>query len=156
MYKYEVLCAISWWELVPNIWRIPKIGNGVLLPYSLSFLFYFLNKKNYLFYLFIFGCVRSSLWCTGFSLRWLLLLYGTGCRHAGFSSCGSWALESRLGSCGARTWLFCGMWDLPGPGIEPMSPALAGGFSTTAPQGKPSPSFLKCFLYYWIPLYFQF
>ena len=23
------------------------------------------------------------------------------------------------------------MWDLPGPGIEPMSPALAGGFLTT-------------------------
>ena len=29
------------------------------------------------------------------------------------------------------------MWDLPGPGIEPMSPALAGGFLTTAPPGKP-------------------
>ena len=25
------------------------------------------------------------------------------------------------------------MWDLPGPGIEPVSPALAGGFLTTAP-----------------------
>ena len=30
------------------------------------------------------------------------------------------------------------MWDLPGPGIEPVSPALAGGFLTTAPQGKSS------------------
>ena len=28
------------------------------------------------------------------------------------------------------------MWDLPGPGLEPMSPALAGGFLTTAPPGK--------------------
>ena len=28
------------------------------------------------------------------------------------------------------------MWDLPGPGIEPVSPALAGGFLTTAPSGK--------------------
>ena len=28
------------------------------------------------------------------------------------------------------------MWDLPGPGIEPVSPALAGGFLTTAPPGK--------------------
>ena len=28
-------------------------------------------------------------------------------------------------------------WGLPGPGIEPMSPALAGGFSTTGPPGKP-------------------
>ena len=29
------------------------------------------------------------------------------------------------------------MWDLPGPGLEPVSPALAGGFLTTAPPGKP-------------------
>ena len=29
-----------------------------------------------------------------------------------------------------------GIWDLPGPGIEPVSPALAGGFLTTAPPGK--------------------
>ena len=28
------------------------------------------------------------------------------------------------------------MWDLPGPGLEPMAPALAGGFLTTAPPGK--------------------
>ena len=28
------------------------------------------------------------------------------------------------------------MWDLPGPGLEPMSPALAGGFLTTEPPGK--------------------
>ena len=35
------------------------------------------------------------------------------------------------------------MWDLPGPGLEPMSPALAGGFSTIAPPGKPLPLILK-------------
>ena len=29
-------------------------------------------------------------------------------------------------------------WDPPGPGIEPVSPALAGGFFTTEPPGKPS------------------
>ena len=29
------------------------------------------------------------------------------------------------------------MWDLPRPGLEPVSPALAGGFSTTVPPGKP-------------------
>ena len=28
------------------------------------------------------------------------------------------------------------MWDLPGPGLEPVSPALADGFLTTAPPGK--------------------
>ena len=30
-----------------------------------------------------------------------------------------------------------GMWDLSRSGIEPMSPALAGGFFTTEPPGKP-------------------
>ena len=30
------------------------------------------------------------------------------------------------------------MWDLPRPGLEPVSPALAGGFLTTAPPGKPN------------------
>ena len=30
----------------------------------------------------------SSLQCTGFSLQWLLLLWSTGSRCAGFSSCG--------------------------------------------------------------------
>ena len=29
------------------------------------------------------------------------------------------------------------MWDLPGPGLEPVAPALAGGFLSTAPAGKP-------------------
>ena len=33
--------------------------------------------------------------------------------------------------------LLRGMWDLPGAGLEPVSPALASGFLTTAPPGKP-------------------
>ena len=53
------------------------------------------------------------------------------------SSCGLWALECRLSSCGARALLLCGIWDLPGPGLDPISPALAGGFLTTGPPGKP-------------------
>ena len=39
------------------------------------------------------------------------------------------------------------MWDLPRPGLEPVSPALAGRFSTTAPPGKPpihSWNFSRC------------
>ena len=35
------------------------------------------------------------------------------------------------------------MWDLPGPGIETMSPAVAGRFYTTKPLGKPRHLFLK-------------
>ena len=43
----------------------------------------------------------------------------------------------RLSSCGSRAQLLRGMWDLPRPRLEPVSPALAGRFSTTAPPGKP-------------------
>ena len=66
----------------------------------------------------------------GFSLRWLLLLRGTGSGACGLSNWGKWAK------------LLLGMWDLPGPGTEPVSPASAGGFLTTEPPGKPSHQFL--------------
>ena len=90
--------------------------------------------------------------------RWLFLhLHGGGfsyCRAQalgawasivvahGLSSCGSQALERRLSSCGAWAQLLRGMWDLPGPGLEPVSPALAGRFLTTAPPGK------SCLIYF--------
>ena len=48
----------------------------------------------------------------------------------------------RLSNCGSRAQLLLGMWDLPRPGLEPVSPALSGRFSTTAPPGKPPTSFL--------------
>ena len=85
----------------------------------------------------------SSLRCAGFSLRWLLFLRSTGSRHTGsvavahgLGSYSSRALAHRLSSCGTRAYLLRGMWDLPGPGLEPMCPALAGGYLTTAPPGK--------------------
>ena len=46
----------------------------------------------------------------------------------------------RLSNCGSRAYLLRGMWDLPRPGLKPVSPALAGRFSTTAPPGKPETS----------------
>ena len=58
---------------------------------------------NFIYFLFISGCWvfvavprlslvaasggYSSLWCAGFSLRWLLLLRSTGSQCVGFSSC---------------------------------------------------------------------
>ena len=113
------------------------------------------------FYLFIFGCVGSLLLCAGFvqlqragaTLRcgaWASHCSGFSCCGAralgvrasvvvacGLNSCGSRVLERRLSSCGARAQLLRGMWDPPGPGLEPVSPALAGRFLTTAPPGKP-------------------
>ena len=76
-------------------------------------------------------CVAWASHCGGFSL-----LRSTGSRRAGFSSCGTRVLERRLSSCGTRALLLRGMWDTPGPGIKPVSPALAGRFLTTAPPGK--------------------
>ena len=80
-----------------------------------------------------------------------------------FSSCGKWGplfiavrwpliiaaslvvehrLQTcRLSSCGSRAQLLRGTWDLPRPGLDPVSPALAGRFSTTAPPGKPCKSY---------------
>ena len=43
----------------------------------------------------------------------------------------------RLSTCGSRAQLLRGMRDPPRPGLEPVSPALAGRLSTTAPPGKP-------------------
>ena len=76
-----------------------------------------------------------------------------------FSSCGKWGplfiavrgpltaavslvaehrLQTcRLSSCGSWAQPLRGMWDLPRPGLEPVSHALAGRFSTTVPPGKP-------------------
>ena len=81
-----------------------------------------------------------------------------------FSSCGEWGplfiavrgpltiaaslvaehkLQTRwLSSCGSRAQLLRGMWDPPRPGLEPVSPALAGRLSTAAPPGKPKKRFL--------------
>ena len=72
------------------------------------------------------GC--SLLRCEGFLSQRFLPLWSTGFRRKSFSSCGTWA------------YLPCGMWNLPGPGIESLSPELAGGFLTTGPPGKPLPS----------------
>ena len=47
------------------------------------------------------------------------------------------ALEDRHSSHAAGAHLPLGMWDLPGPGIESMSPALASRFLTTELLGKP-------------------
>ena len=83
-----------------------------------------------LFYLFTFGCTGSECGaqafaspCGGFSCCWAPAL-----GRAPFSSFGAWAVKPRLSSCGAQAYLLHSIWDLRGPGIKPMSPALAGGF----------------------------
>ena len=79
-----------------------------------------------LHWVFIASCGYSLGQYAGFPLQWLLLLGSVDFRPCGLSS---W---------GPQVWLLCGMWTPPKPGIEPMSPALAGGFLTTGPSGKSS------------------
>ena len=62
---------------------------------------------------------------------------------SGLSGCSSRALEHRLDSCGALAYLPRGMWDLPGSGIEPVSPALVGRFLITELPGKPQQIFTE-------------
>ena len=52
-------------------------------------------------------------------------------------STGSVVVAHRL--CTYGRWLLVAvlLWDLPGPGIEPVSPTPAGRFFTTEPRGKP-------------------
>ena len=57
----------------------------------------------------------------------------------------------RLSSCGSRAQPLCGTRDPPRPGLEPVSPALAGRFSATAPPGKPCPLFLCILLILGLP-----
>ena len=49
--------------------------------------------------------------------------------------------EKGFGSCGPWTWRLLSPWDLPRPGIKPVSPALAGGCLTPGPPGEsPAPA----------------
>ena len=128
--------------------------------------------------LFVYGCVGSSLLCTGpLQLRraGATLCRGARASHCGglslcgarapgmrasvivargLSSCGPEALERRLSSRGTRTQLLRGMWDPPGPGLQPASPALAGRFPTTAPPGKPQWSDFYSGIYYLLAVWY--
>ena len=73
------------------------------------------------------GCAAQALEHVGFSRLWGL---GSAVTVPGPQTTGSVVVAREL-SCSTA------MWDLPGPGIEAASPALAGRFLTTAPPGKP-------------------
>ena len=131
-----------------NIWRDSLchfcLLTGTFNPFAFNVLSQILSSVIYIkfIYLFIYFWLRwvfvaacrlslvassggySSMRWAGFPWQRLLLLQSMSSRHAGFCS------------CGARAQLLCSMWDLPRPGLEPVSPVLAGGFLTTVPPGK--------------------
>ena len=100
----------------------------------------------YLFILFLGGCVGSSFLCEGFLQLWqagATLHRGAQAFHCrGLSCCEAQAPDAqaqqlwltgsvvvahglqmrRLSSCGSRAQLLRSMWDLPRPGLEPVSP----------------------------------
>ena len=51
-------------------------------------------------------------------------------------------LECGLSSCGTQVQLLHGVWKLPGPKIELMSPTLVGGLLAAVPPRKSSGNFL--------------
>ena len=106
-----------------------------------------------MFYLFIFGHAGSLLLCKLSSScgEWGLLA-SCGARASiavaslaahGLRGTQTWVVAARgLSSCGVQTQLLRGMRGLPGSGIKPVSPALAGGFLINEPSGKAFPGFL--------------
>ena len=118
-----------------------------------------ITGKFYLFiYLFIYFFLRNSRSFIYLLILFMAVLGLRFCARA-LPSCGKWGplfiavrgpltiaaslvaehrLQTRrLSNCGSQAQPLHGMWDLPRPGLEPVSPALAGRFSTTAPPGKP-------------------
>ena len=105
--------------------------------FFISNFFFLINLFIYLF-LAVLGlrfCVRAFSSC---SERGPLFIAVRGPLTIAVSLVAEHRLQThRLSSCGSRAQLLPGMWDLPRPGLEPVSPALAGRLSTTAPPGKP-------------------
>ena len=107
-----------------------------------------------------------TVFCVFFKICLFLAVLGLRCCVQALSSCSEWGLfsscrvwASQCGglSCGstdfssydALVWLPWGMWGLLGAGIEPESPALATGFLTTRPPGKPTAWWVLTNAYTW-------
>ena len=108
---------------------------------SIQFVSFFFLKGIFFFYLFlaVLGlhfCARAFSSC---GKQGPLFIAVRGPLAIAASLVAEHRLQTRrLSSCGSRAQLLRGMWDPPRARLEPESPALAGGFSTTAPPGKPS------------------
>ena len=77
---------------------------------------------------------------------WALGMQASVVVARGPTSSGLRALELRLSSCSARAQSLRGMWHLPRPGLEPMSPAPAGRLNHCATR-EALQLFLSFFFY---------
>ena len=95
--------------------------------------------------------------CTDFSLQWLLLLWSTGCRDAGFSSCGSWTLQHRLNRDGTQVQLLSELWDLPDQftdqGSNPSLLHCQAGSLPLSHQGRPGRQILNHWATWEVPYF---
>ena len=121
---------------------------SLLLPFSpsfssfsLLFLFFFLIIYLFLAVLGLRFCARAFSSCS--KRGPLFIAVRRPLTVAAFLVAEHRLQTHRLSSCGSRAQLLRGMWDLPRSGLEPVSPAFAGRFSTTAPRGKPHLSSLS-------------
>ena len=129
--------------MAPDTLFCLQVCLGALLPLG-SLLTETLFFKKKIIYLFIYlslavlglrFCVRALPSC---GERGPLFIAVRGPLTIAASPAAEHRLQTRrLSSCGSRAQLLRGMRDPPRPGLEPVSPALAGRFSTTAPPGKP-------------------
>ena len=85
-----------------------------------------------------FSSCSTQAYCSGFSCGAQTLgLWASVVGTQGLINCGSQATEcAGFSSCGAWAQLLCGLWNLPRPGTEPVSPALSGRFLSIVPPGK--------------------
>ena len=126
----------------------PLVGNQLnCLMLTLLLLFFLINLFIYLF-IYLFLAVLGLCFCArAFSScgkRGPLFIAVRGPLIIAASLVAEHRLQTRrLSSCGSQDQPLRGMWDPPRPGLEPVSPALAGRLSTTAPPGKPSIAFCK-------------
>ena len=80
--------------------------------------------------------LSCCMWAFSSSGKWALLFI-EGCRLlVSMTCCIARAREPRLSSRGAQAYLSHSTWNLPRPGIEPVSPALAVRFLTTGPPAN--------------------
>ena len=129
---------------------IPRSGIAGSYGSSIVSFLFFVFFSLHIIYLFIYLFILINLFLAVLGLRF--------CARA-FSSCGKQGplfiavrgplttaaspvaehrlQVRRLSSCGSRAQLLRSTRDPPRPGLEPVSPALAGRLSTTVPPGKP-------------------
>ena len=124
------------------------------LPVFFFFFFKFFFFNNFYFYFYLFMAVVGLRFCarapSSCGKRGPLFIAVRGPLTIAASLVAEHRLQMRrLSNWGSRAQLLCGMCDLPRPGLEPVSPALAGRLPTTAPPGKP-PVFLMMLSFSWM------